>query len=209
MLKFLGAAITLLLVAPAAASAHHVNAAGSSATCSSATTAYESFTRYDNPVTELVYIDTVLTATNTRTVIGSQTFTVTFPYLPNGPHTIRVDATWPTRGSNNGTWTMPVNCYTPPPVVPPPVSPPAAPPVPPAPPVTVTVAPPTTVKSHPKHRTECKSPARRVHKGHRVICARPRTVPPRRCRPGFHHPRHGKHRMHRCVQRPGRPHFTG
>jgi hypothetical protein len=178
-------------VVPAIASAHHVDAYKSWATCTQVGVKFVGFQYGDGPVTVRVRVDgTLVTTATVPKFSGDKTVVLDLPVLSAGTHTIRVDATWPTQGSNNGTFTKTVHgCPGPPPPPvydcdgnqlppgstpptddecnpPPPPEPPAPPPVePPSPP-----APPVEPPS-PRRRTDrCPSRVRfMVRKPHPSI----------------------------------------
>jgi hypothetical protein len=110
----LSTAFVLALAAPA--SAHHVDAAASSADCTKVTAKYVGFTDDDKPVSEKVTVDgtTVYTKSSYTWSGSSNTHVINYPSaLKPGSHTVVFTATWGTQGSNNGTFTKQVSCESP------------------------------------------------------------------------------------------------
>ena len=110
----LTAVFALALAAPA--SAHHVDAAASSADCTKVTAKYVGFNDDDKPVSEKVTVDgtTVYTKSSYTWSGTSNTHVINYPSaLKPGNHTVVFTATWGTQGSNNGTFTKQVSCASP------------------------------------------------------------------------------------------------
>jgi hypothetical protein len=112
----LSTAFALVLAAPA--SAHHVDAAASSADCTKVTAKYVGFTADDKPVSEKITVDgTVVYNQGGYTWSGANnTHTIRYPSeLAPGDHTVVFTATWSTQGSNTRGFTVRVHCEAPPP----------------------------------------------------------------------------------------------
>jgi hypothetical protein len=118
---------TLLL--PAAAQAHHVDQGKSSADCYGARVALEDFSVSDGAVSWTAKIDGSSVASGTAPAFsGARTIVISWPTLAAGDHVFRFEASWPTKGSNNGLVVKQLyGCPgPPPPASPPPPSPPTS-----------------------------------------------------------------------------------
>ena len=106
-----------LLIAAPAALAHHVESSTSWATCTQVGAKLVGFSYNDGPVNWTARVDGSVVKTGTEPKFsGDKTIVVNLPVLSKGTHTISFSATWPTQGSNNGTFTKTVyNCPGPPP----------------------------------------------------------------------------------------------
>lgn len=153
MKRLLAGVIPLIavLMFTSAAQAHHVESAKSWATCTQVGAKFIGFGYDDGDVSWQVKVDSVVVRSGVQPKFsGDKLLIVNLPVLSAGNHLVRFDATWKTKGSNNGTFTKTVvNCPGPPPPPPtcentpslcPPVPPPPPPPAPPVPPVPPTCA---------------------------------------------------------------------
>jgi hypothetical protein len=116
--KTLILSIVFALAIAAPASAHHVDAAASSADCTKVIAKYIGFTDSDKPVNEKITIDgtTVYTKSGYTWSGSDNSHSINYPNaLTSGDHTIVFTATWSTQGSNNGTFSKQVSCGSPPP----------------------------------------------------------------------------------------------
>jgi hypothetical protein len=107
----LSTVFALALAAPA--SAHHVDAAASSADCTKVTAKYVGFNDNDKPVSEKITVDgtTVYTKSGYTWSGSDNSHAISYPSaLSAGNHTIVFTATWSTQSSNNATFTKQVSC---------------------------------------------------------------------------------------------------
>jgi len=131
----------ILLAAPSAALANHVNAAASSASCVlvddvptvTLNVEFESFDDANKPVSGTVAIDGAVVQTYSGLTWAGSAFTLVYTQaIAAGAHTLRGEFTWPGKtAEDNGIVEKSVECPAPPTTTPPPSTPPA--PTPPAP----------------------------------------------------------------------------
>jgi hypothetical protein len=148
------------LAVPAAAQAHHVNAADSSVTCFELRAVFEGFEPHDGDVSYTIDVGSDGSVehaanlgpldTDADSHAGDKFTLVVALAVPAGVHSVTFVATWPNQGDNNGSFTKTVGpCDGPPPppppvydcqgnVLPPGTTPPTCPPPPPAVPSTPT-----------------------------------------------------------------------
>jgi hypothetical protein len=122
---------------PAAAQANHVNAAESSASCTTTgegtlVVKFEAFVAEEMHVSGTISLDGAVIKTYTPGATTEApvawtgpngTLTYTTGVLSGGTHTIAGDFTWPDKGDNPGTVSKTFTCPTPPPPPPPPPPP--------------------------------------------------------------------------------------